>query len=92
LYQRFESPVPIWAPNRSTSNVIRAGQDPVEPFTVVLSYVGPDNTHYDERFPLHPDHILKETTSTPSKTDNPIKLGQQGVAALQALVRTIRTR
>lgn len=92
LYQRFADPVPIWAPGWSTSNVVRSGQDPLDPFTVTLSYLGPDSTRYEERFPLHPDHILKETSSTPSKTDSPIKLGQQGVAALQALVRTIRTR
>ncbi len=92
LYQRFAGPVPIWAPGWSTSNVVRSGQDPLDPFTVTLSYLGPDSTRYEERFPLHPDHILKETSSTPSKTDSPIKLGQQGVAALQALVRTIRTR
>lgn len=92
LYQRFEEAVPMWAPGWSTSNVVRAGQGPLEPFTVVLSYVGADGTPYVERFPLHPEHILKETTSTPSKTDNPIKLGQQGVAALQALVRAIRSR
>ena len=92
LYQRFEDPVPIWAPGWTTSNVVRAGQDPLAPFTVVLSYVGPDSTTYDERFPLHPEHILKETTSTPSKTDSAIKLAQQGVAALQAIVRAIRSR
>jgi hypothetical protein len=92
LYQRFAEPVPVWAPGWSTSNVIRAGQDPLDPFTVTLAYLGPDSTRYEERFPLQPDHILKETSSTPSKTDNPIKLGQQGVAALQALVRTTRTR
>ena len=92
LYLRFAEPVPIWAPGWSTSNVIRSGQDALNPFTVRLSYSGPDGTRYEERFPLHPDHILKETSSTPSMTDNPIKLGQQGVSALQALVRTIRTR
>jgi hypothetical protein len=92
LYQRFADPVPVWAPGWSTSNVIRAGQDSLDPFTVTLTYSGPDSTRYVERFPLHPDHILKETSSTPSKTDDPVKLGQQGVSALQALVRTIRTR
>ena len=86
------TPSPNWAPGWSTSNLVRAGQDPLDPFTVILSYLGPDSTRYEERFPLHPDHILKETSSTPSKTDSPIKLGQQGVSALQALVRTIRTR
>ncbi len=59
---------------------------------MTLSYFGPDGTHYEERFPLQPDHILKETSSTPSKADDPIKLGRQGVSALHALVRTIRTR
>lgn len=92
LYLRFAEPVPNWAPGWSTSNVIRLGQDPLEPFAVTLSYVGPDSTRYEERFALHPDHILKATSSTPSKTDSPIKLGQQGVSALQALVRTMRTR
>jgi hypothetical protein len=92
LYQRFAESVPIWAPGWSTSNVIRSGQDSLQPFAVTLSYRGPDSTHYEDRFALYPDHILKETSSTPSKTDSPIKVGQQGVSALQALVRTIRTR
>lgn len=92
LYLRFVEPVPVWAPGWSTSNVIRAGQDSLDPFTVTLSYDGPDGTGYEERFRLHPDHVLKETSSTPSKPDDPIKVGQQGVSALQALVRTIRTR
>lgn len=92
LYQRFAAPVPVWAPGWTTSNVIRSGQDPLDSFTVWLSYLGPDGTSNAEDFALHPDHILKETSSAPSKTDNPIKLGQQGVSALQALVRTIRTR
>ena len=64
----------------------------LQPFAVTLSYRGPDSTHYEDRFALYHDHILKETSSTPSKTDSPIKVGQQGVSALQALVRTIRTR
>lgn len=91
LYQRFAEPVPVWAPGWSTDNVIRAAQDPLEPFIVVVSYLGPDDTRYEDRFALHPDHILKATSSTPSTTDSPIKLGQQGVSALQALVRTLRT-
>ena len=92
LHQRFADPVQLWAPGWSTTNVIRAGQDALDPLTITLSYLGPDGTRYKERFPLHPDHILKETASTPSKSDNPINLGQQGVSALRALVRTIRAR
>ena len=92
IYQRFSGPVPVWAPGWTTSNVIRSGDDPLDSFSVLLSYVGPDGTSYAEDFVLHPDHILKETSSAPSKTDNPIKLGQQAVSALQALVRTVRTR
>jgi len=92
LYQRFTEPVPVWSPGWSTSNVIRSGQDSLEPFIVIASYLGPDGTRYEDRFALDPDHILKETSSTPSTTDDPIKLGQQGVSALQALVRTLRTR
>jgi len=91
IYQRFAEPVPIWAPGWSTSNVIRAGQDALDQFTVTLSYLGPDGFPYEEPFLLHPNSILKETSSTPSQTDNPIELGQQGVSALQALVRSIRT-
>lgn len=92
VYERFAEPVPSWAPGWSTSNVIRAGQDPLDAFAVTLSYSGPDGTPYEERFPMHPEHVLKETTSTPSQTDSPVKLGQQGVSALQALVRTTRNR
>jgi hypothetical protein len=92
LYQRFAEPVPVWAPGWTTSNVIRAGQDTLEPVAVALSYEGPDGSSYTEHFFLHPDHILKETSSAPSKTDDPVKLGQQAVSAMQALVRTLRTR
>lgn len=92
LYQRFADPIPVWAPGWSTSNIIRAGQDTMQPLVVTAAYNGPDGTRYEERFPLHPDHILKTTSSTPSKTDDPIELGQQAVSALQALVRTLRTR
>ncbi len=80
LYQRLGTTVPNCPPGWSTTNVIRGGQDPLDPLTVTLSYFGPDGTHYEERFPLHPDHILKETSSTPSKSDDPVKLGQQGVS------------
>lgn len=90
LYQRFAAAVPVWPPGWATSNVVRAGQDHLDPFIVVLNYNGPDGTPYSERFPLHPGHVLRETTSTPSKTDDPITLAQQGVAALQALVRGLR--
>jgi hypothetical protein len=72
--------------------VIRSGQDSLDPTAVTLSYGGPDGSKYSEPFILHPDHVLKETSSAPSKTDDPIKLGQQVVSAMQALVRTIRTR
>jgi hypothetical protein len=92
LYQRFAESVPIWAPGWATSNVIRSGQDPLQPFAVTLSYRGADSTEYEERFALYPDHILKETSCTPSKADSLIKVAQQGVSALHALVRTIRTR
>ena len=92
VYKRFAEPVPVWAPGWATSNVIRAGQDPIHALTIALSYFGPDGTRYEERFPLNPDHILNETDASPGKSDNPIKLGQQAVSAMQALVRTIRTR
>ena len=92
LYQRFAEPVPVWGPGWTTSNVIRSGQDSLEPITVTLSYEGPDGTKYSEPFVLHPDHVLKETSSGPSKADDPVKLGQQAVSAIQALVRTMRTR
>lgn len=96
LYGRFAEPVPVWVPGWSTNNVVRsrsAAAEELAPFTVVLSYTGPDGTRYaDERFLLSPPSILKETTSDPSKTTDPIVLAQQGIAALQALVRTIRNR
>lgn len=92
LYQRFEEPIPVWAPGWSTSNVIRAGQDELDLLTVTLRYEGPDATPYEETFRLHPDIVLKETMSTPNKGKDPITVGQQAVSALQALVRTIRSR
>lgn len=92
LYQRFADPVEVWAPGWSTSNVIRAGHHPMESLVVMASYQGPDGTRYQDRFALHPAHILKTTSSTPSKTREPVELGQQAVSALQALVRTVRAR
>lgn len=92
LYQRFATPVPVWAPGWSTSNVIRAGQDPMPTWVVQVSYFGPNATEYWDRFVLDPAHILKTTSSTPSRTDDPLEVGRQAVSALQALVRTIRTR
>lgn len=71
LYQRFAEPVPAWAPGWATSNVIRSGQDPLEAFTVTLSYSGSDGTKYTEPFLLQPDHIIKETTATPEQDRQP---------------------
>jgi hypothetical protein len=35
---------------------------------------------------------MKATASTPSKVADPVKLEQQKISALQALVRTLRER
>ncbi|UQU65183.1 hypothetical protein COUCH_02200 [Couchioplanes caeruleus] len=91
IYERYARPITTWAPGWSLSNVIRAGQDELLPVNVTISYQGPDGTSYSDSYSLHPDHILKDTMSTPSKTDDPIKLEQHKLAALQALVRTIRS-
>ena len=92
LYQRYSQPVPTWAPGWTLSNVIRAGHDPLDPVSVTLSYRGPDGRHYSDVYPLNPDHLMKATTSTPSKATDPVKLEQQKISALQALVRTLRER
>jgi len=91
IYQRYATPITTWPPEWTLSNVIRAGQDPLPPVTVTVSYDGPDGTKYQDRYDLHPDHILKETSANPSRTDDPVKMEQQKIEALQALVRTIRS-
>lgn len=90
VYQRFNEPVPVWAPGWSTANVIRTGGDSLDPFTVMASYLGPDGTGYEDQFQLNPAPILKETTATPSQATDQVVLAQQVVAALHALVRTVR--
>lgn len=91
IYERYTTPITTWAPGWTLSNVIRAGHDAMAPITVTVDYKGPDGTQYQDSYYLHPDHILKETHSTPSKTDDHVKLEQQKISALQALVRTIRS-
>lgn len=90
IYERYETPIFTWAPGWTVSNVIRAGEDELEPITINVRYTGPDGTAYENSYFLHPDHILKETSSNPSKVSDPVKLEQQKVSALQALVRTVR--
>lgn len=77
-------------PGWTLSNVVRTGDDRLEHLAIHVSYKGHDGTSYKERFQLRADHILNETSSTPSKTTDPIALEQQKVSALQALVREIR--
>lgn len=89
IYHRFAKPITTWAPGWTLSNAIRAGHDPLPPVVVTVSYTGPDGTKYHDRYDLHPDHMLKETSSSPSKTHDPVKMEQQKIAALQALVRAI---
>ena len=90
IYERYATPVTTWAPEWTVSNVIRGGEDELKPITVKVTYTGPDGTPYEDPYFLHPDHILKETSANPSKVSDPVKLEQQKVSALQALVRTIR--
>lgn len=90
IYERYATPVSTWAPGWTVSNVIRTGEDELKPITVNVTYTGPDGTCYEDSYVLHPDHILKETSSNPSKVSDPVKLEQQKVSALQALVRTLR--
>jgi hypothetical protein len=90
LYQRYATPVSTWAPGWTLSNVVRVGQEPLAPMTVTVTYEGPDGSPYSDKYDLHPDHILKETSSAPSKTTDPVKLEQHKLEALQALVRTMR--
>lgn len=92
LYQRYSQPVPTWAPGWTLSSVIRAGHDPLDPVSVTLSYRGPDGYYYSDVYALQPDHVMKATSSTPSKVTDPVKLDQQKISALQALVRTLRER
>jgi hypothetical protein len=91
IYERYAAQITTWPPGWTLSNVIRTGQDPLSPITVTVTYEGPDGTRYQDPYYLHPDHILKETSSTPAKANDATKLEQQKVAALQALVRTIRS-
>lgn len=90
IFQRYATPVATWAPGWTLSNVIRAGHDELAPITVNVSYAGPGGAKYSDAFALHPDHILKETTSGPGKTSDPVKMEQEKLEVLRALVRTIR--
>lgn len=90
IFERYAIPISNWAPGWTVSNVIRAGHDDLKPITVKVTYTGPDNTSYEDAYFLHPDHILKETSANPSKVSDPMKIEQQKVSALQALVRTLR--
>jgi hypothetical protein len=92
IYERYATPITTWAPGWTLSNVIRSGYDSLVPITVTVAYEGPDGTPYQDPYHLHPDHILKETSTTPSKTKDLVKLEQQKVSALQALVRATRSR
>jgi hypothetical protein len=89
VYDRYRSPVPTWAPGWALSNVIRSGADQLPEFTVTITYQGPDGSKYTDRYVQNPDHILNHTDVTPSKESDPIKLEQQKLAALRALVRTL---
>ncbi len=91
VFQRYSSAITTWAPGWTLSNVIRTGDDPLPPLSVTVEYDGPDGTHYGDVFLLHPDHILKETSSNPTKGRDAQTTEQQKVAALQALVRTVRS-
>lgn len=91
IYKRFGQPITTWSPGWTTSNVVRAGDDTLNDFVVTVNYAGPDDTKYEDVYHLHPSHTLNETTSNPSKVSDPIKLEQQKVSALQALVRTLRS-
>lgn len=90
IYRRFQLPITTWSPGWATSNVVRTGEDPLDDFKVTVNYFGADKTPYQDVFYLHPAHALNETTSNPSTVSDPIKLEQQKVSALQALVRTVR--
>ena len=90
IYERYATPVKTWAPGWTMSNVIRAGHEELNPITVKVAYQGADKTDYEDSYDLHPDHMLKHTESNPSKVSDPVKLEQQKVSALQAIVRTIR--
>lgn len=90
LYQAYASPIATWAPGWSLTNVVRAGHDDIEAFTVVLDYSGPDGTAYRESVNLDPIPILKTTSAAPSDTEDPAKLAQQAIHVLRALVRTLR--
>jgi hypothetical protein len=89
LLQTYEKPIHTWPPSWELSNVVRAGHDDIEPFAVLIEYFGPDGTRYSERIDIDPLPVLKHTTATPTKSDSPIKIGQQAVSALQAIVRAI---
>jgi hypothetical protein len=89
LFETYEKPIQTWPPGWELSNVVRAGHDDIEPFAILIEYCGPDNTRYSERIDIDPTPVLKHTTATPTKADDPVKIGQQAVSALQALVRAI---
>lgn len=90
IYKRFEQPITTWSPGWTTSNIVRSGSDELADFTVTVNYAGPDGAPYNDVYHLHAAPTLNETYIGPSKVDDPTKLEQQKVSALQALVRTLR--
>ena len=91
IFERYSKTITTWAPGWTISNVIRVGEDPLLPVAVTVAYAGPDGTKYHDVFDLHPDHVLKETSVTPTKEKDATKIEQQKVSALQALVRTVNS-
>lgn len=91
VYERYSSPITTWAPGWMVSNVVRVGDEELNAITVTAAYNGPDGEMYEDAYDLKPEHILKETQSGPSETKDPVKLEQQKLKALHALVRTIRS-
>ncbi|MFB9377613.1 hypothetical protein ACFFKU_13920 [Kineococcus gynurae] len=92
IYERYAAPITTWAPGWTLSNVIRAGHDELLPITVKVDYLGPEGDAYSDEYRLNPDHILKETSAAPSKSNDLLAIEQQKVSAIQALVRALQGR
>ena len=85
IYQRYARPITTWAPRWRLSNVARAGHDKLEPFVVRISYRGPDDTPYADRYEFNPDHVLKETEAGPSQAVGDLDWEKRKVRAMEAI-------
>lgn len=90
IFQAYARPIASWAPTWTLSNIVRAGQEQLDPFAIIVNYAGPDGTPYTGRYEIDPTPILKGTSSGPSDMMDPFDWEKRKVWALEALVQQSR--